>query len=57
MTVIVTSVTEKEHLKTDFETQRRQEGSGLYEEADGTLANLQTVLSGGEWLAHRMAEL
>lgn len=39
MIVTVTSVTEKEHLlEIHFQTQQRQEGSGLYEEADGTVS-------------------
>lgn len=48
MIVTVTSVTEKEHLlEIHFQTQQRQEGSGLYEEADGTVSKFADCVKWG----------
>lgn len=47
MTVIVTSFTEKEHLEIHFQTQQRQEASGLYEEADGTVSKFTDCVKWG----------
>lgn len=48
MPVIVISVTEKEHLLgIHFQTQQRQEGSGLYEEADGTVSKFADCVKWG----------